>query len=105
MFTRVLTYVLPKSSTPIITTAASADLLNVHQQIEGLRSSATGFMGEEQTTSTDGLQVTWTSTWASAADYNNFYTTNETLINQWISYETQYVALYDVGMTETVSGS
>jgi heme-degrading monooxygenase HmoA len=105
MFTRTLTYTLPKASTPIITAAAPANLLSVHQQIEGLRSSATGFIGEESSTSSDGLQIVYVSTWASAADYNAFYTANEALINQWIAYETQYVALYDAGMTETVSGS
>lgn len=103
-FVRILSYQMPKTTTPVITAACSSDLLSVHEQIEGLRSAAAGFLGEEKTLSADQLTISYVSTWNSKAEYDAFYAANQALIQQWDAYKVQYGALYDVGITDAASG-
>jgi hypothetical protein len=64
------------------------------------RSTATGFQGETTTTSADNLSISYVSTWASAADYNAFYTANKANIDAWVAYKNQYNALNFIGMID-----
>jgi hypothetical protein len=77
---------------------APADMISIHNQIEGLRSSAAGFHGESSVTSSDDLQLSYISTWDTEAAYMAFYDANKALVDQWDAYKTTYVALYDVAM-------
>lgn len=104
MFTRTQVYWLPTTTTDLPTAAASSDLLSVHEQIIGLRSNATGFVGDTKTTSPSGLQVTFVSQWDSQADYESFYTANTSLVQQWEAWESTYCGLNDIGIDVTNSG-
>jgi heme-degrading monooxygenase HmoA len=76
----------------------TADMKTLHDKIEGLRSSATGFRGETTSTSSDNLQLSYISTWDSEADYMAFYNANKADIDSWDAYKTQYVGQYNVAM-------
>jgi hypothetical protein len=104
MFTRTQVFCLPSTDTQLPTAAASSDLLSVHEQIIGLRSAATGFVGDTTSTSENGLNVSYESQWDSEADYESFYSTNSSLIEQWEAFSSQYCDSNDIGIDVTTSG-
>jgi hypothetical protein len=104
MLTRTLTYIRSHADAAFVTTGGTSAMLSLYQTIVTARASATGFQGETTTTSEDGLTMSHVETWATAADYDAFYSANQANVNEWDTYKNQYNALNNIGMVDAHVG-